>query len=51
VNEVIEIAETDQGTRERVWSRFGCDRVAFVQGDLERAVALLESMLPRVDMR
>ena len=51
MNEVIEIAETDQGTHERVWSRFGGGHVAFVQGDLERAVALLEPILPRVDMR
>ncbi|PYM92439.1 MAG: hypothetical protein DME04_15475 [Candidatus Rokuibacteriota bacterium] len=45
VDEAIHIAEVDQGTHERVWSRFGGGRVAFVQGDLERAVALLEPIL------
>jgi tetratricopeptide (TPR) repeat protein len=46
VQEALRIAASSQGPHERVWSHFGGGRVALVQGDLERAVELLEPVLP-----
>jgi tetratricopeptide (TPR) repeat protein len=46
LEEAMRIADADEGPHERVWARFGCGRVAFVQGDLHRATSLLEPILP-----
>jgi DNA-binding SARP family transcriptional activator len=45
--EGVSIADTAKAPHERVWSRFGAGRVAFVQGELERAAAFLEAILPQ----
>jgi len=47
VEEAIAIADKAEAPHERVWSRFGAGRVAFVQGELERAAAFLEAILPQ----
>jgi tetratricopeptide (TPR) repeat protein len=46
IEEAIAIADRAQAPHERVWSRFGAGRVAFVRGELERAAGLLEAILP-----
>ena len=45
--EAVAIADRAEAPHERVWSRFGAGRVAFVQGELERAAAFLEAILPQ----
>ncbi len=47
VEEAIAIADRAEAPHERVWSRFGAGRVAFVQGELDRAAAFLEAVLPQ----
>jgi tetratricopeptide (TPR) repeat protein len=47
IEEAVALADRAQAPHERVWSRFGAARVAFVQGELERAVGLLEAILPQ----
>jgi len=47
IGEAVAIADTAEAPHERVWSRFGAGRVAFVQGDLERATIFLEAILPQ----
>jgi len=48
IREAVTIADRADAPHERVWSRFGAGRVAFVQGDAERAIAFLEAILPQV---
>jgi tetratricopeptide (TPR) repeat protein len=48
IDEAVAIAERAEAPVERVWSRFGAGRVAFVQGEAERAAAFLEAILPQV---
>jgi len=48
IDEAVAIADRAEAPHERVWSRFGAGRVAFVQGDVERAAAFLEAILPQV---
>jgi DNA-binding SARP family transcriptional activator len=48
IEEAIAIADRAEAPHERVWSRFGAGRVAFVQGNLERACAFLGMILPQV---
>ena len=48
IEEAVAIADRAEAPHERVWSRFGAGRVAFVQGKVERAAAFLEAILPQV---
>ena len=48
IEEAIAIADRAQAPHERVWSRFGAGRAAFVQGETDRASAFLEMILPQV---
>ena len=48
IEEAVAIADRAEAPHERVWSRFGAGRVAFVQGEVERAAAFLEAILPQV---
>jgi len=47
IEEAVAIADQAGAAHERVWSRFGAGRVAFVQGEHERAAAFLEVILPQ----
>jgi DNA-binding SARP family transcriptional activator len=47
IEEAIAIADRAEAPHERVWSRFGAGRVAFVQGEAERAIGYLEMILPQ----
>jgi DNA-binding SARP family transcriptional activator len=47
IEEAVAIADKAGAAHERVWSRFGAGRVAFIQGDHERAAAVLEVILPQ----
>jgi tetratricopeptide (TPR) repeat protein len=46
IEEAIAIADRAEAPHERVWSRFGAGRVAFVQGEADRAAGFLEPILP-----
>src|SRR5205085_1216787 len=46
IEEAIALADRAQAPHERVWSRLGGGRVAFVQGEAQRAVGFLETILP-----
>jgi tetratricopeptide (TPR) repeat protein len=48
IDEAVAIADRAEAPHERVWSRFGAGRVAFVQGKVERAATFLEAILPQV---